>query len=296
MENRSNIFAGIVDWLGVVFERLNPSLFRFLAAFLPYLSPVPVSVVTAKSAGEFLDFETPIAFVLVFVLGGIGLWFTSLLVDAVVDYVRGGKFRDLKSLSVVFMFVASILMYIGIEVGLNVAIHTEDTTPARQIVIFLLSMLPLITGVGNGYYKLKLQHRTDTEISIKKQEDLAEKIRQEKRQDKIIRYKIRHGIPLDPPANPTSQFQSTVTFKGEPASLERSNDTERKEKPASFYKEKMWVFMDAERSNGRIPTVVQIAKRFNLDYERSKGFISGQRKLWAQSRGVDLKSSDFRGN
>lgn len=291
MENKSNTFAKMVDWLGEVFERLNPSLFRFLAAFLPYLSPVPVSVVTAESAGEFLEFDPSIAFVLVFVLGGIGLWFTSLLVDAVVDYIRGGNLKDIKSLSIVIMFAVAILAYIGVEVGLNVAIHTEDTTPARQVVIFLLSMLPLITGVGNGYYKLKLQQRTDTENVTKKQDDLSEKIRQEQRQDKITRYKIKHGIPLDEPVK-TIQFESTVQTQ----EIERSPQAERKEKPASFYKEKMLAFMDAERSKGHIVSVKQISERFNLDYERSKGFISGQRKLWARSRGVELKPQDLRGN
>ena len=33
--------------------------------------------------------------------------------------------------------------YIGIEIGLNVAIHTEDSSPQRQVVLFLLSMLPI---------------------------------------------------------------------------------------------------------------------------------------------------------
>ena len=63
-ENNSNFLAKGAEWVGEVFEKLSPSLFRFLAAFLPYLSPVPVSVVTAKSAGEFLDFDTTVAFVL----------------------------------------------------------------------------------------------------------------------------------------------------------------------------------------------------------------------------------------
>lgn len=207
-QNNSNVLAKIVDWLGEVFERLNPSLFRFLAAFLPYLSPVPVSIVTATSAGKFLDFEPTTAFILVFVLGGIGLWFTSLLVDAVVDYIRGENLRDWKSLSVVILFTVAILAYIGVEVGLNVAIHTEDTSPQRQLVIFLLSMLPLITGVGNGYYKLKLQQALDSKDSRKRAEELEEKIRQEKREDKIKRRMIDKGM------NPVqvTQYQQETTI------------------------------------------------------------------------------------
>lgn len=207
-ENHSNFLAKAVDWLGEVFERLNPSLFRFLAAFLPYLSPVPVSIVTATSAGHFLGFTPSTAFILVFVLGGIGLWFTSLLVDAVVDYIRGGNFKDWKPLSVVILFVLAIFAYIGVEIGLNVAIHTEDTTPQRQVVVFLLSMLPLITGVGNGYYKLKLQQNTETKEALQKATDLQERIRQERREDKIKRRMIDSG--MNPMAPPVIQYQSSI--------------------------------------------------------------------------------------
>lgn len=204
--NNSNILAKGVDWLGEVFERLNPSLFRFLAAFLPYLSPVPVSIVTSDSAGKFLNFDTSTAFILVFVLGGIGLWFTSLLVDAVVDYIRGGRFNDWKSLSVVILFTLAIVAYIGVEVGLNVAIHTEDSTPQRQMVIFLLSMLPLITGVGNGYYKLKLQQTLDAKDAELRSYEKEERIRQEKREDRIKKKMIENGMnPLQ-----VTQYQSST--------------------------------------------------------------------------------------
>lgn len=214
-QNSSNVLAKIVDWLGEVFERLNPSLFRFLAAFLPYLSPVPVSIVTASSAGQFLSFDPTTAFILVFVLGGIGLWFTSLLVDAVVDYIRAGNFRDWKSLSVVILFTVAILAYIGVEVGLNVAIHNEDTTPQRQLVIFLLSMLPLITGVGNGYYKLKLQQTLDSKDSRRRTEEREERIRQEKREDRIKKRMIDKGM------NPVqvTQYQQEVVI---PQAVEKS--------------------------------------------------------------------------
>lgn len=195
----SNVLAKGVDWAGEVFERLSPSLFRFLAAFLPYLSPVPVSVVTANSAGAFLNFEPEVAFVLVFVLGGIGLWFTSLLVDAVVDYIRGGNYRDWKYLSIIILFTVAILGYIGVEIGLNVAIHTEDTSPERQTVLFLLSMLPLITGVGNGYYKLKLQQTNDTKAETIRLNNLEERRHQEKRQDRLKAKMIKAGMNPDAP-------------------------------------------------------------------------------------------------
>jgi len=101
----SNWLAQIFDWLGEVFERFNPSAFRFLAAVLPYLTPLPVAWLTAHSASDFLDFPPNIAFVFVFALEGVGLWFTSLLVDAVVDWVRS---HNVKTFAMVGMFAVVV--------------------------------------------------------------------------------------------------------------------------------------------------------------------------------------------
>jgi hypothetical protein len=182
MKMRTNFLANIFDWLGVALERFNPSAFRFLAAALPYLTPVPVAWLTANSSAEFLKLPPGVAFVFVFALEGIGLWFTSLLVDAIVDWVRS---KNARSFVPVVLFAAVVYAYVRLLIDLNVTLEMANGTPnpAMSRVITLMCYLPLITGVGNGYYKLKLEHKTqlDQEQQWKKEhaEQEAARIRQE---------------------------------------------------------------------------------------------------------------------
>jgi len=188
----SNVLAQIFDWLGDALERFNPSAFRFLAAVLPYLTPIPVAWLTAHSASDFLHFTPNVSFIFVFALEGIGLWFTTLLVDAVVDFVRS---RNPKTFLIVIMFVLVVGAYVLILVNLNVTLETANnanTNPALSQVITLLCFLPLITGVGNGYYKLKLDYRTETEQAQRRTDELNERIRQENRHDRMERYRIKN--------------------------------------------------------------------------------------------------------
>ena len=64
----NNWLASVFEWLGETFEKFNPAAFRFLAAFLPYLTPFPVAWITMTSAKEFLKFTPEVAFIFVFAL------------------------------------------------------------------------------------------------------------------------------------------------------------------------------------------------------------------------------------
>lgn len=175
--DKRNFLATIFDWLGDAIERFGPSAFRFLAAVLPYLTPIPVAWLTADSSAEFLNFPPQIAFLFVFALEGIGLWFTSLLVDAVVDWVRS---RNWKSFTPVLLFLGTVVVYVYILVNLNVTLEEAvgSPNPALSRVITLLCFLPLLTGIGNGYYKLKLDYKTQSELDRQHREDLELRNRQ----------------------------------------------------------------------------------------------------------------------
>lgn len=168
---RTNWLARLFDWLGETFERFNPSAFRFLAAVLPYLTPIPVAQYTATNSSEFLNFTPEVAFIFVFALEGIGLWFTTMLVDSIVDWIRS---KNWKSFTPVLMFALTVGAYVYILVNLNVTLEnaTGNMNPALSRVITLMCFLPLITGIGNGYYKLKLEYRTDLETTKKRNEEL----------------------------------------------------------------------------------------------------------------------------
>lgn len=199
----NNFLAKAFDWLGEVFEKFNPSAYRFLGAVLPYLTPLPVAWLTASSAEKFLGFTPSIAFIFVFVLEGIGLWFTSLLVDAVVDWIRS---RNWKSGTIVIILSAAVLAYVYLLVSLNVLLKGNAGSIYSQVVT-LLCFLPLISGIGNGYYKLKL--RTDKQIEESKnyEREREKQEREDRKQARLESKLLKHGFD---PRQQVRQFQETI--------------------------------------------------------------------------------------
>lgn len=189
----NNFLATMFDWLGEVFEKFNPAAFRFLAAFLPYLSPIPVAWITQQSAGAYLHFNNTVGFIFVFTLEGIGLWFTSLLVDSIVDWIKS---RNKNAWIITFVLSMAVLAYITILISLNVLLEssTDGYTTTYGIVVGLLCILPLITGIGNGYYKFQLKSNSSITSDHEYQRNLDEKIRQEKREDRLNGKLIKAGI------------------------------------------------------------------------------------------------------
>jgi hypothetical protein len=196
MRFRSNFLANIFNFLGDALEDFNPAAFRFLSAVLPYLSPVPVAWLTADSASKFLNFTPEISFVFVFCLEGIGLWFTSLLVDAVVEWVRSHNWR---SFVPVILFLLAVGSYVYLLVNLNVTLEQAkgDTNPLLSRVVTLMCFLPLITGIGNGYGKLKLERKTDMETEKVRQFDLEKERERIRAEQEFRALQERNALDLE---------------------------------------------------------------------------------------------------
>lgn len=189
------------EGLGEMFEKFNPAAFRFLAAVLPYSTPFPVAWLTMKSAETFLNFTPAVAFTFVFGLEGMGLWFTSLFVDSIIDVIRS---RNGKTVALVVLFGAVVAAYVFLLVNLNVTLKASsgDSNPALERVITLLCFLPLLTGVGNGYYKWKLEQEAKAEEKEAQTIQRENEIRKENNDLKLKRAMVKGGM------NPLVVYQS----------------------------------------------------------------------------------------
>lgn len=277
--------ADFFNKAGEVFEKFNPAAFRFLAAFLPYLTPVPVAWVSQSNATKFLGLPPQVSFIFVFGLEGIGLWFTALFVDSIVTAIRS---KSWKPWITVLMFAVAVTVYVTILVNINVIIEQSSgkDNPAYSRVITLLCFLPLITGIGNGYYKLILESKTNIEIAQQKQEEL-EKDRWTTRENNKQQIRLaRAGV------NPYQQEVLQVA------------KVETQGKRASEYKEKIYELLTDVYANGKtmkidgktilfpqgsVLGVKNITDHFHLNYDKAKGFVSTHRTLWAQRHNVSLK-------
>jgi hypothetical protein len=157
-----------LEWAADTFDTANPAIFKLLAIILPYLTPIPVAMLTASSAATFLGMDGRTAGILVFAIEGLGVLFTSLLVESVND-----KFKKQGGWAMPIIFSVVVLVYIFILVSINVTLHnaTGDQSGALKTVITLLCFLPLLSGVGSGYYRLKLNEKADA--------NAAEQVRRE---------------------------------------------------------------------------------------------------------------------
>lgn len=272
--DKNNWLANFFNSAGEVFEKFNPAAFRFLAAFLPYLTPVPVAWVSQANATKFLNLPPQVSFIFVFGLEGIGLWFTALFVDSIVTAIRS---KNLKSWITVLMFAIAVAVYVTILVNINVIIEQSSgqTNPAYSRVITLLCFLPLITGIGNGYYKLNLESKTNIEEAQHRQSQWEQERWNTKEKNKQQVRLAKAGI--NPLAPAPVVLQQTVDTVSDP-----------RVKKASDYKEKIWKLLDDQNTKGKVLGVKDITEHFSLPYEKAKGFVSTQRTLWARERGVLL--------
>ncbi len=264
-------FIHFLDGIRDFFEHASPSVFSVLAAVLPYASPLPIAAITANSAEGYLGMTNTIAGIFVFVLEGLGLWVTSAFVDAVVDYIKS---RNWKSAIMVVLLLIIVVVYISILVNLNVRLKlaSGNITQEYSTIITLICFLPLISGFMNGYWKLRLQARSDIERAVSAKEDKDERIRQEQRQDRMAMYKIRHGINPDAVVYP----------------VEEPIVSEKKQKFASNFHDQILNFLvENYQKTGKVARVVDISAKFKLDYNKSKGYISGLRKDWMNQNQID---------
>jgi hypothetical protein len=290
-----NILANIFDWLGDALERFNPSAYKFLAAVLPYLTPIPVAWLTSASASEFLQLPPQIAFILVFALEGIGLWFTSLLVDAVVDWIKS---RNLKTFALVVMFGVVVAIYITILVNLNVTLEqakNSGANPALSRVITLMCFLPLLTGVGNGYYKIKLDAKKQADDNLNYERSRKEKEWEANRSDRMERYKLKHstanGSERTMNTNELSTVRTTVRKSKRTGSTNERSRTNGELR--TFVLEQFDVYERTNRSVAGVGEIARtVAQTVNAQngqpdsyegYERYKGYVSDLRKVWLQS-------------
>lgn len=209
MENKTSWLANAFIWLGESFEKFNPAAFRFLAAILPYATPFPVAWLTMHSAESFLNFTPIVAFIFVFVLEGMGLWFTSLFVDSIIDFIRS---RNMKTSILVLLFGLVVTGYVYLLVSLNVTLKASSGEANAELekVITLLCFLPLLTGVGNGYYKWKLEENSKLVHREEKAEAKEEAIRHENNDLRLKKAMLKAGF------NPLQIYASDIVSTTEP--------------------------------------------------------------------------------
>lgn len=271
----TNALAKAFNWLGEAFETMGPAAFRFLAAVLPYATPYPVAKLTSQSAVRFLNFDKYTSFVLVFGLEGIGLWFTSLLVDSVVEAIRS---KSIRAWIMVLLFAMAIGSYITILVNLNVTLETtlENPNPALSKVITLLCFLPLLTGIGNGYYKLQLSFQAKNQEALEYQRVVEKEDKERASKERLEKARIKSG----------SSINTSRTTSETKEDFRNSNGTSKSSSGnigrPSIHQERVFSFMEQYYTQtNQVASFTEVMKALELPQSTA----SRLRDKWIESRG-----------
>lgn len=225
--DKSTWLANVARWISISFEELSPALFRLLSAVLPYSTPLPVAWLTSQNATKFLGFTPAISFTFVFGLEGMGLWFTSLLVDAFINWIRS---RNWKTFGLVLLFGGVVSAYVYLLVNLNVTleqISNENANPVLSRVITLLCFLPLLTGIGNGYYKFIIESKVEARGKDEITRESEERERERRSKERIQKAALKYGRP-DPFSAPTQVYQKdTSQVKEKPRDWRNLSDEQK---------------------------------------------------------------------
>jgi hypothetical protein len=263
----TNFLATIFLWTQEVIEAAETPFSKLAIFVLPVMAPLVPAFMTMLHMFKLLQemFTFAYAYEVSAVMAGIiGIVLELLGYVGAITFIRS-LFRYVKNrqdeeiLPVVLNFLAYFFYIVAMWL-INYQLGKYFGTASIINTIFgLLSFITIPTGL------LAANH-----LSERAQEEHDEKEKDKDRKFKLDKYKIKHGI--NPDAAPAKAEKPT---------------REKRSKSASWYREKMLNYLsDTYRSEKRVATVIEIARKFKLDYDRSKGFISGLRTRWKKDNNV----------
>jgi hypothetical protein len=230
MDEEKNIIVSVMDWLvntlartlvslfdGVknAVDHANPSLFSLIATLLPFALPLPVAFMTSHSARTFFSWDPWAANVLGFGLEGLGLLVWVKLVDA---YIASLNSTNEKIDNFVGVLAVTAGAYEVLLVCINVVLALrEGVSGVYALVLFLVCLLPALSAITYGIQRREtlnmLSRETQTrqdrqtkadeerrrreQDEIEYQRQVAEKIRQERRQDAMKRVEMKLQYSAD---------------------------------------------------------------------------------------------------
>lgn len=200
----AQMLVSLFDGVKNAVDHANPSFFALVATLLPFALPLPVAFMTSHSAQQFFGWEPWAANVLGFGLEGLGLLVWVKLVDA---YIASLNTTSEKIDNFVGVLGLTAAAYEVLLVCINVILALrEGASGIYALVLFLVCLLPALSAITYGIGRreaINMLARETQEFSrreldeIEYQRQLAEKIRQERREDAMKRAELKMRYASD---------------------------------------------------------------------------------------------------
>ena len=198
VDTLAKTLVSLFDGVKNAVDHSNPSLFALVATLLPFALPLPVAFMTSHSARQFFGWDPWAANVLGFGLEGLGLLVWVKLVDGIIAQVQS-KNEKIENF-VGFMWVVAaayemLLVIINVVLALN-----DGANLLYALALLLVCLLPALSAAMYGLHRretIGLLERERLEAKEREERDhqealeLAERIRQERREDALKRAELK---------------------------------------------------------------------------------------------------------
>ena len=160
----------------------TPSLLGFVAAVAPVMAPLYTAIQTARSLTEFLQQPVYQAIIGAIALEFIGFELWVFLTEILINSKwTGGRIQYALAGGVVVYELALILINVILLV-MKSADATGAFIAAHAILMFFWCLMPALAAIGYGWQNA--QNKALLESERVAQLEMAERVRQEKRQDR----------------------------------------------------------------------------------------------------------------
>ena len=180
----TELFVSLFDGLLRGVDHATPSTFALDATLLPWMLPLPIAFMTASSLETYFGWEHWASLTMGLGLEGLGILVWARLANAVVEKrISNGALWMLGGVAAVY---ETILIVLNVVLALR---HGTDGYYA--LVLFLVCLLPALSAILYGYHKYDVIHKLAEEQAAAVA--LAEKIRQEKREDRKAAQALKYA-------------------------------------------------------------------------------------------------------
>jgi len=265
-ETAGEFLQGLADFI----DRLSEPFFSFIAVVVPFISPVVIAQITATAMVDGSILSQAQANQLAFVLEGIGIVGLSGLVIAIDRWIRS---KNAKMDSMILLLGVIDLLYFLFLISVNVLLDMKNPniTNTQISVKVLICLVPLMSGGIFGYYRIIQKDK----ISKREADQKEYQIRQENREDKLAKYRIKHE----------SSKSTSETNMELPEQFQNTNGTSKSASGnmgrPSIHQERAFQFMEQYYSETKqVPTFTEVMKNLNLPQSTA----SRLRDKWIESK------------
>ena len=259
LDLKSDWLAGFFRWLRMVIEEADKPFSLLITVILPIIAPIIPSVITSANLQRYMEYTPLTAGTAAVAFALVGYVAMITAIGAIMNFVEQEDNR--RVWLPVVITGGSYTVYVFALIMVNIVLEYNNGISGDKIAVTALMTLGLEIPAAllNG-----------TRISVRNADEKNEKIRNEKTNERLVKYGMKHGIRYGGVTEVPNEFRNS--FRS------RTNRTGRK----PVHQDKVFALMDEAWKQGKVLSYTEVMQ--SLDLPQSTA--SRLRTEWLMRRGV----------